>query len=278
MFTMYKILVPVDFSKKSECAVKIAAQIGKKINSEIHLLHLVELPSGIIDMSAGSNFSIPASMMYLRKVKEKIINLKKIFFDTDQIIKHAIKFENPFEGIKNYAIKNNANLIVMGSKGVSDFEEMIIGSNTEKVVRTSNIPVIVVKTDANKFKFKNLIFASNYDEENKVAFKDFLAFAKKFNSKIHLLKINTINNFESSFVTTEKIKNFIKDFDLQRKTINIYNDISVVKGIINFAKEIDADLIALTTHGRSGLSSLFNGSIAKSVSKNVLRPVITFKI
>lgn len=275
---MYKILVPVDFSKKSECAVKIAAQIGKKINSEIHLLHLVELPSGIIDMSAGSNFSIPASMMYLRKVKEKIINLKKIFFDTDQIIKHAIKFENPFEGIKNYAIKNNANLIVMGSKGVSDFEEMIIGSNTEKVVRTSNIPVIVVKTDANKFKFKNLIFASNYDEENKVAFKDFLAFAKKFNSKIHLLKINTINNFESSFVTTEKIKNFIKDFDLQRKTINIYNDISVVKGIINFAKEIDADLIALTTHGRSGLSSLFNGSIAKSVSKNVLRPVITFKI
>ena len=275
---MYKILVPVDFSKKSECAVKIAAQIGKKINSEIHLLHLVELPSGIIDMGAGSNFSIPASMMYLRKVKEKIINLKKIFFDTDQIIKHAIKFENPFEGIKNYAIKNNANLIVMGSKGVSDFEEMIIGSNTEKVVRTSNIPVIVVKTDANKFKFKNLIFASNYDEENKVAFKDFLAFAKKFNSKIHLLKINTINNFESSFVTTEKIKNFIKDFDLQRKTINIYNDISVVKGIINFAKEIDADLIALTTHGRSGLSSLFNGSIAKSVSKNVLRPVITFKI
>lgn len=275
---MYKILVPVDFSKKSECAVKIAAQIGKKINSEIHLLHLVELPSGIIDMGAGSNFSIPASMMYLRKVKEKIINLKKIFFDTDQIIKHAIKFENPFEGIKNYAIKNNANLIVMGSKGVSDFEEMIIGSNTEKVVRTSNIPVIVVKTDANKFKFKNLIFASNYDEENKAAFKDFLAFAKKFNSKIHLLKINTISNFESSFVTNEKIKNFIKDFDLQRKTINIYNDISVVKGIINFAKEIDADLIALTTHGRSGLSSLFNGSIAKSVSKNVLRPVITFKI
>ena len=73
-------------------------------------------------------------------------------------------------------------------------------------------------------------------------------------------------------------KNFIKDFDLQRKTINIYNDISVVKGIINFAKEIDADLIALTTQGRSGLSSLFNGSIAKSVSKNALRPVITFKI
>ena len=72
---MYKILVPVDFSKKSEFAVKMSAQISKKIKAEIHLLHLVELPSGIVDMGAGSNFSIPASMMYLRKVKEKIIYL-----------------------------------------------------------------------------------------------------------------------------------------------------------------------------------------------------------
>lgn len=275
---MYKILVPVDFSKKSEFAVKMSAQIGKKIKSEIHLLHLVELPSGIVDMGAGSNFSIPASMMYLRKVKEKIIHLKNTFFDGDHIIKYSIKFENPFEGIRNYTQKNNINLIVMGSKGVSDFEEMIIGSNTEKVVRTSNIPVVVVKTDNDKFKFKKLVFASNFDDENKAAFVDFLAFAKKFNSQIHLLKINTISNFESSYTTHKKIKDFVKGFNLKKKTISIYNDASVVKGIINFGKEIDADVIALTTHGRSGLSSLFNGSIAKSVSKNVLRPVITFKI
>ena len=275
---MYKILVPVDFSKKSEFAVKMSAQIGKKIKSEIHLLHLVELPSGIVDMGAGSNFSIPASMMYLRKVKEKIIHLKNTFFDSDHIIKYSIKFENPFEGIRNYTQKNDINLIVMGSKGVSDFEEMIIGSNTEKVVRTSNIPVVVVKTDNDKFKFKKLVFASNFDDENKAAFLDFLTFAKKFNSQIHLLKINTISNFESSYTTHKKIKDFVKGFNLKKKTISIYNDASVVKGIINFAKEIDADVIALTTHGRSGLSSLFNGSIAKSVSKNVLRPVITFKI
>ena len=217
-------------------------------------------------------------MMYLRKVKDKIIHLKNTFFDSDHIIKYSIKFENPFEGIRNYTQKNDINLIVMGSKGVSDFEEMIIGSNTEKVVRTSNIPVVVVKTDNDKFKFKKLVFASNFDDENKAAFVDFLAFAKKFNSQIHLLKINTISNFESSYTTHKKIKDFVKGFNLKRKTITIYNDASVVKGIINFAKEIDADVIALTTHGRSGLSSLFNGSIAKSVSKNVLRPVITFKI
>ena len=275
---MYKILVPVDFSKKSKYAVKIAAQIGKKIDAKIYLLHLVELPSGIVDMGAGSNFSIPESMMYLRKVKEKILTLKATFFSDDQIVKYSIKFQHPYEGIKDYVEKINADLIVMGSKGVSDFEEMIIGSNTEKVVRTSTVPVIVVKTDAKKFKFKKIVFASNYENENKDAFKDFLTFAKQFNSQIHLLKINTVSSFESSTVTKEKIKDFIEDFEIDRKTIHIQNDVSVVKGITNFAQEIDADLIALTTHGRSGLSSLFNSSIAKSVSKSVLRPVITFKI
>ena len=275
---MYKILVPIDFSEKSKYAVKTAAQIGKKIDAKIYLLHLVELPSGIVDMGAGSNFSIPESMMYLRKVKEKILALKAAFFNDDQIVKYSIKFQHPYEGIKDYVEKINADLIVMGSKGVSDFEEMIIGSNTEKVVRTSTVPVIVVKTDAKKFKFKKIVFASNYENENKDAFKDFLTFAKQFNSQIHLLKINTVSSFESSTVTKEKIKDFIKDFEIDRKTIHIHNDVSVVKGITNFAQEIDADLIALTTHGRSGLSSLFNSSIAKSVSKSVLRPVITFKI
>ena len=275
---MYKILVPVDFSEKSNYAVKMAAKIGKNIEAEIYLLHLVELPSGIVDMGAGSNFSIPESMMYLRKVKEKILDLKATYFHDDQIVKYSIKFQNPFEGITDYVKKINANLIVMGSKGVSDFEEMIIGSNTEKVVRTSTIPVIVVKADSKKFKFKKLVFASNYDDENKVAFVDFLNFAKQFKTEIHLLKINTASSFENSFITKEKIKNFIKEFDLPKNTIHIHNDESVVKGITNFAKEIEADLIALNTHGRSGLSSLFNSSIAKSVSKSVLRRVITFKI
>ena len=153
MPTMYKILVPVDFSEKSKYAVKMAAKIGKNIESEIYLLHLVELPSGIIDMGSGSNFSIPESMMYLRKVKEKILDLKTTYFNDNQIVRYSIRFQNPFEGIRDFVKKINANLIVMGSKGVSDFEEMIIGSNTEKVVRTSNIPVIVVKTNTNKFKF-----------------------------------------------------------------------------------------------------------------------------
>lgn len=275
---MSKILVPVDFSQKSEYAVKLAAKMGKKTNCEVYLLHLVELPSGIVDMGAGSNFSIPESMMYLRKVKEKLLSLKEKFFTEDCVVKHAIRFQDPYEGIKSYSEKIDADLIIMGSQGLSDFEEMIIGSNTEKVVRTSDIPVIVVKRDSENFKLKDLVFASDFKDDNKESFQKFVDFAKLFKSKIHLLKVNTVSKFENSSVSRQKIKDFINGLELPKKTINVYNDASVVKGITNFSKEIDADLIALTTHGRSGLSQLFNGNIAKSVSKNVLRPVITFKL
>ncbi len=73
---MNKILVPIDFSKKSEFASKMAAKIAKKSKSEVYLLHMIELPTGIVDMGAGTNFSIPESMLYLRKVKERMLEFK----------------------------------------------------------------------------------------------------------------------------------------------------------------------------------------------------------
>lgn len=276
---MEKILVPIDFSKRSEFASKVASKIGKKSKSEVFLLHMIELPTGIVDMGAGSNFSIPESMLYLRKVKDRILEFKENFFSNSTKVHHSIRFQNPHEGILKYATKIKADLIVMGSKGQSNLEEILIGSNTEKVVRTADIPVLVVKRDNEKFKMKNLVFASGFKEESeKVPFAKFLDFANSFKSTIHLVKVNTPGKFESTQKSTEKIKEFIGEFDLPKHTINVYNDASVKKGILNFARDIDADLIALRTHGRSGIAHLFSASVTKNLSKEALRPMLTIKV
>jgi nucleotide-binding universal stress UspA family protein len=275
---MKKILVPIDFSKPSEYASKIAAKIAKKTNATIYLIHLIELPKGSMDMGAGSNYSIPESMLYLRKIREKILQFKENIFSKDINVEYFIKLNNPFKGIQKYAEKIDADLIIMGSKGHSIFEEVMIGSNTEKVVRSSKRPVIVVKRDVKKFKLKNLVFASNFKEENKEVFGKFVHFANIFESKIHLLKINTPANFQTTSQTNEKVKNFITDFNLQNYKINVFSDVSVEKGILNFSKEINADLIALSTHGRSGLAHLFTGSVTKKLSKKALKPMLTIKV
>lgn len=276
---MKKILVPIDFSEKSKFASKMAAKIAKKSDSIVYLLHMIELPSGIIDMGSGSNFSIPESMLYLRKVKERILEFKNQFFNKKIEVHYSIKFQHPHQGILKYADKIEADLIVMGSKGHSDFEEILIGSNTEKVVRTAKVPVIVVKKDSEKFKMKNLVFASNFkNTDDKVVFKKFLDFAHHFKSEIHLLKVNTPSQFENTQEATKKIKDFIADFDLPKFSINIYNDASVEKGILDFSKDINADIIALSTHGRSGLSHLFSASVTKTLSKKAMKPILTIKI
>ena len=275
---MKKILVAIDFSKTSEYASKMAARIAVKTNATVYLIHLIELPKGVIDMGSGSKFSIPESMLYLRKVREKVLAFKENFFNKETQVKYFIKLNNPFEGIQKYADKIDADLIIMGSKGHSQLEEMLIGSNTEKVVRNSKRPVIVVKKDSRKFNLKNLVFASNFKEENKEVFGKFIEFAKIFNSNIHLLKINTPANFQSTSETKQKIKDFITDYSLPKHKINIYSDVSVEKGILNFAKDINVDLIALSTHGRSGLAHLFTGSVIKNLTKNALKPMLTIKV
>ena len=257
---------------------KLQIKLLKNLKAIIYLLHLIELPSGVIDMTAGSRFSIPESILYLRKTKEKIVRFKERIFSKDIEVQHIIKLQNPYEGITKYGNKLDIDLIVMGSKGHSKFEEILIGSNTEKVVRTSKIPVLVVKKDAEKFKFKDFVFASNFKKENRVAFEKFLTFAHLFKSKIHLLKINTPDKFESTLAAETKIKDFIDDYKLPKHSITVYCDVSVEKGILNFSRNKNIDIIALTTHGRSGLSHLFNGSVAKNLSKSALKPMLTFKI
>jgi K+-sensing histidine kinase KdpD len=145
------------------------------------------------------------------------------------------------------------------------------------VVRTSTVPVIIIKKDDKNFKLKNLVFASNFKKDDKAVFNKFIGFANQFKSKIHLLRINTPSNFESSREATKKIKRFIKSYELPKYSINIYNDTSVEKGILNFSKDNNSDLIALCTHGRSGLSHLFSPSVSKKLSKFAAIPILTIK-
>jgi nucleotide-binding universal stress UspA family protein len=183
-----------------------------------------------------------------------------------------------FEGIIKNGESHDVDLIVMGSHGASGFQEMFIGSNTEKVVRNSNVPVVVIKHEDANFKPEKFVFASDFSEEIKKPFEKVVAFANKFDSHLYLLNVNTPNNFKSTKVAQKIMDEFMKDFDIKNYSTHIYNDINVEKGILHFAKSIDADLIGMSTHGRKGMSHFFNGSISEDLVNHAKRPVVTFKI
>ena len=276
---MKKILVPIDFSKEAKYACEVAAQIAKKTKCEIILLHMLDIPGASIDPIDSNNKRGGAqAIFFMKTIHKKFQKYKALPFFEGIKITESVKFHKAFNGVIEESKKNNVDLIVMGSQGATGLKEMLVGSNTEKVVRHSDIPVLVIKKKVSNFEIKNMIFASDFSKESKKSFNNVLEFANIFKAKLHLLYINTIHNFESTKDSTKKLEKFVSGFDKNKFTLNIYNDTTIEEGILNFGKEIEADIIAINTHGRSGLSQLFSESISKELANHALRPIVTFKI
>jgi nucleotide-binding universal stress UspA family protein len=275
---MKKILVPTDFSDHAEYALKVAAQIARKNNGEIFLLHMLELPHAGND-AIGRGTEVPEILFFMKKAHERFEEVKSSPYLEGLQVTEAVQFEKAFDGIMDASKKHNIDLIVMGSHGASGFHEMFIGSNTEKVVRTSDVPVLVIKREEQDFTAQNLVFASDFSDEIKKPFAKMVEFANDFNAKLHLVFINTPNDFRSTHAAEKTIRNFASGFTINNGfTTHIYNDVNVEKGILHFANSINADLIGMCTHGRKGLAHFFNGSISEDLVNHSARPVVTFKI
>ena len=274
---MKKILVPTDFSSGAESALKVAAQLAKKYNSELHVLHLLELPFDMVDPMHETS-ELPEAMFFMKLAHKKF----EEFLDKDYLsgvdVKEAIQNNGAFEGIIDTAHEKDIDLIVMGSRGASGFKEMVIGSNTEKVVRTSDVPVLVIKREDENFSINDFVFACEFTEEYKASFLKAIDFAEKSNAKMHLLMVNTPSEFITTGEAEERMSAFLDGVSIDNFTLNIYSDVSVEKGILNFGNSIDADIISMSTHGRKGLSHFFNGSISEDLVNHAKRPVVTFKI
>ena len=274
---MKRILIPTDFSEHAEYALKVAAQIAKKNNGEIILLHMLELPHEGGD-ALGSGHNIPELMFFKNMAIKKLEDLMDSPYLDGIQVSEVIQFEKAFDGIINISKKNDVDLIVMGSHGASGFQEMLIGSNTEKVVRFSEVPVLVIKNEIEDFNIDTFVFASDFSDEIKKPFAKVVDFANKLGSELHLLMVNTPTNFKATKVSEEILKNFVSDFKIQKYETHIYNDVNVEKGVLNFSNSINADLIGMSTHGRKGLSHFLNGSISEDLVNHAVRPVVTFKI
>ncbi|MFH6987025.1 universal stress protein [Flavobacterium collinsii] len=274
---MKRILVPTDFSEHAEDALKVASQIAKKNNSEIIILHMLELPSQMNDAILGGT-SIPETMLFMKKANEMLDQISSRPYLEGIQITEIVKMDKPIHGITQIGKEYEIDLIIMGSHGSSGIEELLIGSNTEKVVRNSEIPVLVIKKNNTNFRASDIVFASDFSSETKIPFEKFLKFTKVFDSKIHLVTICTPNSFKPTHEVQQTIDAFVTEFNLTNYTAQIYNDTNIEKGIINFSNSINADIIGMCTHGRTGFAHFFNGSISEGLVNHAIRPVLTFKI
>ena len=276
---MKKILVPVDFSECSEHALKVASDLAKKYDAEIIALHMMGLNDGAL-----TNMQTQQMLegIYYVKLAQKRFNE---FLDKDYLkgvsITDTVYNYTDFSELNKVAEDNNADLIIMGSHGSSGLSEVFVGSNTEKVVRHSEIPVLVIKNRHDGFEINNGVFACDFSSENLKAFKKAIKLYNSLDAKVTLLYINVPGqNYRSSKEMESRVKDFLFDAEATHliDDVDYYDDYTVEDGIFNYSIKNKIDSIALPTHGRRGLAHFFSGSISEDLVNHSDIPVITFKI
>ena len=178
--------------------------------------------------------------------------------------------------MRDIITEQKVDLVVMGTAGHSKLEEMIIGTNTEKVVRHAKCPVLTVHKKPATSDFKDIVYATSMSKDEEIFSRIVRTTQQMYNSTVHLVRINTPGNFQRDAVVKKYMQDFAKKLQLKNYTINIFNDLTEEEGIIYFAESINADMIAMATHGRTGFAHVLAGSIAEEVVSHSKRPVLTF--
>ena len=277
---MKTILVPVDFSSHSEYALEVAASIAKKQNAEIVVVHMLGLPDSFLTKDQKQEVF---NAIYFMKITKKKFSK---FLDKEYLngieVSQAVKTHKVFSEINEVAKEYKADLIVMGSHGATGIKEVFIGSNTEKVVRTAEIPVLVIKDRVKDFKIQKAVFVTDFGLDTLKTFMNARKFFEAFGVSPKVLFINIPEKFISTKEMELMAYNFMVDAGMDNKKfmddIILYDDYTVERGIFNYCNEKEIDAIAIPTHGRKGVGHFFMGSVGEDIANHAEIPVVTFKI
>lgn len=271
---MKKILVPTDFSGCANEASRIAVEIALKTGAEVYFLHIhYTIPIGShVHADAGDTAQYTAKEGH---AKSKLHQLVKQAEDLGVVAKQAFVLDTGYEKIENYIEPFGIDFIVMGTHGSHGFKEVFTNTNSQKIIRESTVPVLVVKENAN-WPMQNIVFASSFEEDVQQPFRTVVDFANLNESRIHLLYVNVPFAFQETDVIMKKMQEFHETCPREGTcSMNIYNSLNEERGILKFAESVNADLIALTTHGRPGFLQLMANSITESLANHSATPILS---
>lgn len=170
---MKKILVPTDFSKTANIAAEVGSDIARRSGAELILLHVVEgaSQSSISIMGETGLGNMEDTLFTMKLIERSKKSLAKAAADPkfkDVKISAELRMGTPYHGMQSIISEKKVDLVIMGTAGHSRLEEMIIGSNTEKVVRHAHCPVLTVNKKPDSLDFKNIVYATSMSKEEEV--------------------------------------------------------------------------------------------------------------
>ncbi len=273
---MKKILVPTDYSDCANSAIDVAKVIATKSGAELLVIHLEEVVPEVAHVlhqttKEENPHHVGQSRLQLQTLVESLekegLQAKGVFVPNEgnQSIEDFIK---PYE----------IDFMVMGSHGAKGIRELVIGSKTQKVIRRATVPVLVIKHPDRKFNPKKILFASTFREEVSKPLKEVVAFAKLWDAELELVFLNLLSHLIEENEAREMMIRQMDPMPDIHYSLNISETNDQEFGISNFARVIDADVIAVVFDKHSGFTRLFNSSVAEKLINHESIPVLVMTL
>jgi len=242
---MKKILVPIDFSADSINALELAISFANTIDANVRMIHVKK----------SKNFEVPFYFkdfdLVIGKSLDDFMNILvgKYKGELKNLLDYKIREGNIYKEITNQAKYDDSYLIVMGTHGVSGFEELWIGSNAFRVVSNSPCPIITIRNGFLSKQLQNIVMPIDISNDTRQKVPFVTELAKYFNATIHIVGVSEINDLE----LTSRIAKYCSQVEEYLKEKGVACTKTVLTGsnitdlTIGYANQVKAEMIAIMT-------------------------------
>ncbi|MDX5326023.1 MAG: universal stress protein [Bacteroidota bacterium] len=246
-----KLLVPFDFTPVTEKALAFAVETAKIIDAQIVLLHMV----GDSDKKSDA----------LQRLDEVIASKKDVGIPMSAMVNVG----DIFDGIGEAASQINAMMVFMGTHGMKGLQ-YVFGSNAMRVVTKSEPPFVIVQENSKITGIDEIVVPVDIQSEEKQILKFVSAAAKTFHAKVFLiaahhkdewLRNSVIRNLQFS-------KKYLAEQGIQFETKMATGEKDFHQEVVDYGKEVEADLICIINHNKSSMSNLFGNNFDQNMITN----------
>lgn len=279
---MKTILYATDYSENSVAALKYAYSLSKTIRAALKVIHIFDYPTMLDDFSLKAEEAFPdIEGDAFKKHHSKLTNFCKEHLGTDfgemNVKVEAIEDKSVVNGIVSKANEIDAFLIITGIKGGSALREVIMGSTAKHLIEESPCPVLSIPKDTSLTQIENIIYATDFEEEDLGAIDKLTEIAEPLNAKIRIVHISPLKEtvgIGQKKDMEDKIHKYIEYPNLELDILysdDVFNDLKTYFGKAN------ADLIAMLERESKSLSSqVFHRDLVKRMESYGKIPLISF--
>lgn len=280
MYRPTRILVPTDFSNHAADAFHHAVLLGSKYNAEITLLHADEFSvSPLGALGVKGDFLATYQAKKEEFLQEQFRQLIGEIRDPSATIRWMIIPGRAYKVIVEESEKQEYDLIVIATRGLTHLSTHLIGGTTERVVRLSRQPVLSIQERPLKgSKVDSILCPTDLSPAANVALSYALSIALQNEAPLYIQYISELEKPEKDDDVRKRMPNLLEHHPDAAKVKVQYildRDVDPSNSIIRFAEDREIGLIVMSTHGRKGLRRVYIGNTTAEVVRQSRRPVLT---